>query len=406
MNGMIQLKEHHDKKKQAGFLLIALMLAAFCILKVLRGNDVETTTAGGVWNVISLVYYPIFLVAFLGQKKYHIRAPFVWSFLYSILALLLAVVHMTALPNLYGAYRLLMLPYPAMVFWTFYLCSEDSPKGEKIILAGYMVSLALNLYAGSTMQFEKVYSMTQSDIYFSLGLFPFALQFIKKKYWRAMVISLQFVAVFFSDKRSGLISFVIALVVYYLIDVQVKAPKQFFKALKTIVLVAVAIGLFYVVSRYLDNVFDMGIYDRLFRLSEDGGSGRTNIYRRVWNGFRSSPFLEQVFGHGMNTISQLGGTQAHNDLLEVLYDYGMFGLIPLIVFYLTLIVECVRLVKRRSPYAAAFTFSLIVGLFLAMFSYFIIFYTYVTCYFAFWGYVLCMENKRMKTDGGTLHEHS
>ena len=103
-----------------------------------------------------------------------------------------------------------------------------------------------------------------------------------------------------------------------------------------------------------------------------------------------------VFGHGMNTAGKIGGAgQAHNDFLEILYNYGILPFVSVVVFYLSLIVEGIRLVRRESPYAAAFAFSLIVGLFLAMFSYFTIYYTYVTCIMAFWGYAMAMENKRL-----------
>lgn len=407
MNNAIRIQEYHDKQKQTRFLLLTLMLAAFCVLKVLRGNDTDSTAEGGIWNVISLLYYPIFIFAFLGNTRYRVRAPFMATLTYVVLVFWLALIHTTTAFSISLVYRFLMLPYAALVFWTFYLCSEHSAKGEKIILSGYLVCLVLNVYASATMQFDDLNSMTRSDIYFSLGLFPFALQFMTNKRWRAVVIVLQFAAVFLSAKRTALLAFAIALVVYYLIDAQLKAREKFSRALKTVVVLAVALFAFYIVSRYIDARFNLRIYERLFRLSEDGGSGRDILYTRIWNAFRSSNFMEQLFGHGMNTAGKVAGFgQAHNDLLEVLYDYGVFAVLALIVFYISLIVESVRLVKRRSPYAAAFAFSLIVGLFLAMFSYFFTYFTYVTAYLAFWGYVLCMENKRLKANGGELNERS
>ncbi len=407
MNDTTRITEYHDKQKQFRFLLLTLLLAAFCVLKVLRGNDTDSTAEGGIWNIISLLYYPIFIFAFLENTRYRLRTPFVSTFIYVVLVFLLALIHTTTALSISLIYRLLMLPYAALVFWTFYLCSEHSAKGEKIILLGYLVCLVLNVYAGATMQFDDLNSMTRSDIYFSLGLFPFALQFLTNKRWRVAVIVLQFAAVFLSAKRTALLAFVVALVVYYLVDAQIKAREKFLQAFKTVLLLAVALFVFYIVSRYIDARFDLRIYDRLLRLTEDGGSGRDLLYARIWNAFRSSSFMEQLFGHGMNTAGRVGGFgQAHNDLLEVLYDYGVFAVLALIAFYISLIAESVRLAKRRSPYAAAFAFSLIVGLFLAMFSYFFTYFTYVTAYLAFWGYVLCMENKRLKANGGELNERS
>ncbi len=395
MNDMIQPEE----KKQQGtmfFLLMTVMLTVFCVLKVLRGSDTESTAVGGIWNYISLLYYPIFLFVFFTQKTCRVRTVFVSSLLYVLFTVFSAILNSNLQLSISTIYQFLMVPYSILVFWTFYLCSDESNLGEKIILAGYFGCLGLNLYSILMFRFAGAAPAMESDIYFSLGLFPFALQLLKNSKVKTGVIVLELLAVFMVNKRTALISFAIALVVYLLIDACTKERSKIGATVKTILIATVGIVLFYRISRYIDDKYNMNIYYRLFRLAEDGGSGRSDIYERVWEGFQKSSFIEMVFGHGMNTAGKIGGAgQAHNDFLEILYNYGILPFVSVVVFYLSLIVEGIRLVRRESPYAAAFAFSLIVGLFLAMFSYFTIYYTYVTCIMAFWGYAMAMEDKRL-----------
>lgn len=383
------------KQKNTFFLLVTIMLSVFCVLKVLRGSDTGSTASGGFWNYISLFYYPVFLLVFEVKAKYRVKTIFVSSLLYVLLTFFAALLNTTIQFDVLKIYQFLMIPYSILVFWTFYLCSDKSDIGEKIILWGYFACLGLNLYSILRFRFAGADQAMESDIYFSLGLLPFALQLLKNKKVKIVIIVSEFFAVFMVNKRTALISFAIGLVIYLLIDSWTNEKRKFGTTLKTIIMATISVVLFYGISKYIDDKYEMNIYYRLFRLAEDGGSGRDVLYERIWEGFKNSSFAEKMFGHGMNTAGQIGGAgQAHNDLLEILYDYGVFAFASAVVFYLSLIVEGIRLVKRKSPYAATFAFSLVIGLFLAMFSYFLIYYTYVTCIMAFWGYVMAMEHKR------------
>lgn len=397
MNQEIKKRTNSQRKGITLFLMVALMLSIFCVLKVLRGSDTGSSAQGGIWNYISLLFYPVFLFAFLIKKRYKVSLFLYSSILYMLFALIPAIGKFSAEGDITYIYQFIMIPYPILVFLTFYFCSDESDRGKKIILLGYFACLALNLYSVITFQFAEAEQAQQSDIYFSLGLFPFALLFLKRKDLRIVTVVLEFLAVFMVNKRTALISFLLALVAYLLIDSYMKEKSKFFSMLKTLTIIALIALVFYGISKYLDDKYEMGVYSRLFRLSEDGGSGRDIIYRNIWNGFHESSLAEKLFGHGMKTAGKIGGaSQAHNDFLEILYDYGLLDFIFAVLFYVSLIVEQIRLIRKKSPYASCFAVSLVIGLFLAMFSYFLIFYTYVTCIMAFWGYVLAMEEKRLK----------
>ena len=372
------------------------MLSIFCILKVIRGSSIENTTAGGIWNYISLLYYPIALILFFTRDKIKIDLIFTSAFFYVLVALFSTFLNWGYRVDVSSIYNLLMIPYPILVMSVFYISSKKSEWCERIILVGYIVCLILNLRSVLSYNFTNAEEMMKSDIYFSLGLFPFALQLLKRKYFKVLIVLLQFAAVFLADKRTGLIAFIIGLILYILISSFCDNKGSFLKTVKSLIIATVAVLLFYKVGKYVDDTYNLDIFSRLMRLSDDGGSGRADIYSNVWQGFKNSDFIEKMFGHGMNTAGSIGGAgKAHNDFLQIIYDYGVFAVVFVTVFYISLVVRAFKMIKCKSPYAAAFTFSVVIGLFLAMFSYFVVYFTYVTCIMAFWGYTLSMEKQRV-----------
>jgi hypothetical protein len=71
---------------------------------------------------------------------------------------------------------------------------------------------------------------------------------------------------------------------------------------------------------------------------ESGGSGRLQIYSKVLSilASESNP-IYIIFGHGTNSIPKYIGIGGHNDFLEVIFCYGMVGLILYLGLWVTLI---------------------------------------------------------------------
>lgn len=392
--------QNNKASHQCAYIMIAILLLAFCVLKVLRGT-VESLQAGGIWNYISLLYYPLFIFAILrGNHNVRVRMVFLAPLLY-VFCVLFSVLCTTNIQlNVSTIYSLLMIPYFFLVFSVFYCYSDGSKSGNKIIVIAYLFCLAINMYSIIKYQFLGASRPLASDIYFSLGLFPFMLQLTKNKSAKVFFSIAEFFAVFLANKRTALIAFVIALIAFLLIDEGTNGKKRLIRMIKILIVLTIGITVFYIISQYIDDKFNLNIYMRLFRMQEDGGSGREQIYESVWDAFCNSPFFFKLLGHGMNTAGMIGGAgQAHDDFLEILYDYGIPAFAFSVLYYISLIGEALKMIKRRSPYAAAFSASIIIGLLLSLFSYFLIYYTYVTCIVTFWGYALAMEKHRLKLSG-------
>ncbi|MBR3811547.1 MAG: O-antigen ligase family protein [Agathobacter sp.] len=211
-----------------------------------------------------------------------------------------------------------------------------------------------------------------------------------------ILIVSQFLFTFLSNKRAGFIALCIGLILYFLLDVKTHDRTNFSKMIRRLALLVAGIYVLYRVSYYIDSTLGFGIYDRLNRISMDQGSGRSKMYSKVWQAICESDWMEVLFGHGMNTAGKVAGAgYAHNDYLEILYDYGVFPFVCIVIFVLLIICQAIQMIKRRSPYAPAFVLSVVIGITLSMFSYFLVFYTFVTCIMAFWGYAIKMEKLRL-----------
>ena len=77
MNHRTRVNNAIWKRNESQFLLISIMLALFCVLKVLRGGNTASDNAGGLWNYISLLYYPVFLFVVASRHVFRIRKVFI-----------------------------------------------------------------------------------------------------------------------------------------------------------------------------------------------------------------------------------------------------------------------------------------------------------------------------------------
>jgi|GEM_PF-4912879 len=66
-------------------------------------------------------------------------------------------------------------------------------------------------------------------------------------------------------------------------------------------------------------------------------SGRTGLYARVLGDIYETNLSELFFGHGFNGVAEKYGYSSHNDFLEVIYNFGLVGLILYISIYLYMV---------------------------------------------------------------------
>jgi O-antigen ligase len=388
-------KRVQNNPKNKYFVFVSILLFLFCLTKVLRGSDTDSIEAGGIWNYISLTYYPLFVLMLAAHRRYRLPKCFMFAGFYALVSMLMAVSYLTSL-SLQNIYYFLMIPYFILVMYVFYRTATSYSIAIKLIEITFYACLVVNLYSILIYRVGGAPRSLASDIYYSMGLYPFILMISDKQWKKVVSSSALFVAVFFSGKRTGLIAFCLAIVAYILVEGKIrnlKKKKTFFSLVKVICLLVIFVIAIYYSSKFFDSTFNLRVISRLNSLFEDGGSNRDVIYKMLWDNFRLSSFFEKLFGHGMYATESITGFLAHQDFLEILFDYGFIAFIFFFMFYISLFFECIKMIKYNYKYASAFCVSVLIGLLLSMFSFLCIYFTYVTCLSAFWGTCLSFWTK-------------
>ena len=132
-----------------------------------------------------------------------------------------------------------------------------------------------------------------------------------------------------------------------------------------------------------------------FSLSDEGGSGREEIYRKVLKLISNDSLLGLVFGNGYNGVAINGGLglSAHNDYLEYAYDFGIFGLLLLIIFVYKYGIYVLKLLKCKSFYSGPAVFAFVILLVNSTVSHIFFYSTYLLLFSIFWGYLYATTSK-------------
>ena len=95
---------------------------------------------------------------------------------------------------------------------------------------------------------------------------------------------------------------------------------------------------------YVFNYFSEALIGRFSNLESDQGSGRTIIYSNILSDFSSSDTFHVIFGHGFKSVRLITWPNelAHNDLLELLYDFGIIGFVIYLLYLITLLKNALR----------------------------------------------------------------
>ena len=155
-----------------------------------------------------------------------------------------------------------------------------------------------------------------------------------QKWVRYVGIVLVVIQLVLSLKRGGLVALGIGCFAYLLCKEVIM--KRSMKGIAYLVMGVILMGVVFMIA---DNAVDGILSQRLMNISDDGGSGRTEVWATTIDMITNSDLQAWIFGHGTNGVlydSPLG-LSAHNDFLEVLYDYGVVGFVPYVLLHLALV---------------------------------------------------------------------
>ena len=221
-----------------------------------------------------------------------------------------------------------------------------------------------------------------NSIYYIVLLLPFGL----RSRWRYFLIGMVGLCVLFSGKQGAFLAVVIGVICFYMSERKV-FDNSLGKKLK-IWIVVLGIIVFFAYD-YVSTNMEFDILRGFQSLEDDGGNGRLEIYQYLLTLIKQSSFIELVLGHGgMNAVSNRLGISAHNDFIEIIFDFGFIGFILYAIFIVSLISCYLKLINIKSQLAPSLIYTIVVFLVLSMVSHLIFVLKYCMLLMSFLGIIM------------------
>ena len=74
---------------------------------------------------------------------------------------------------------------------------------------------------------------------------------------------------------------------------------------KTIIKILFVFGLLLLGYSILASQYNLNLFERMQSLEEDGGSGRDVIYSEIWESYKESDFIKQIYSKKCKVFSNL-----------------------------------------------------------------------------------------------------
>ena len=339
---------------------LRLILAAWGIITLFRMIDVRRIA---IKNILTPLLFLTFLIIPTTVLFYGLKTDFTWT--------VLQVGDALAWIGVFSiAYRV-GLQYPRMI-------KKAAP----------VLACSIIIYAALFTQ-VKLFSAGRgipliSTAYYTLFFLPFALLSDKKVIkWGGTVLVLY--TLLLCMKRTGFIAFVAGIVVYILVEYR-SAPKGSKKRVFVLLggLLALTAMYFFIMENTRGT---FSVIDRLLSTGQTSNEGREDVWPVVISMIRHSDIIALIFGHGFDTVIENSplALSAHCDFLEVIYDYGVSGLLLYLTFYKRLWNGFIKMYRQGSELAAPMSFTFVTAFVVSLFSHLIIFPTYFLGFCLFWG---------------------
>lgn len=302
-----------------------------------------------------------------------------------------------------GVYGLGEIPFKIVelfawlcILYVFYLYAYRYQGNKNLFLLGIPLMIVYtimfwNVYLNKSINVYGLYNI----VFLSVFTLPFVLT-IKRNVIKWFFICIIFAAVIASYKRSAMLIILLS-VIYYLVSM-LSNGKSINTKIKYILIAIIVIVISYRMYIYVQTEFQLDWTVRIQEIQSGGGSGRLDIWSTLINYMKNQNIMSWIFGHGYRTTVSV--VSAHNDFLEILFDYGVIGFF----FYILLIVYIVkyglRMKRDGYEYYRAYFVSLIIFL---VYSFFGQLFIITQCFFElcmFWG--IALADYRKKKEKGIL----
>ena len=219
------------------------------------------------------------------------------------------------------------------------------------------------------------------EAYYAVTLIPAITTLQGKSKYLFLMIAI--ICSIIAVKRTGMITCIFAIVLYIFM-----IGKNISSKIKTILFGSIILlGAYFALNQFMAKEIDT-ILERIENIEEDDGSGRGEMYNAIYEEITSNEnFTSFIFGRGHNEVinsRKSNGFSAHNEFLEVAYDYGIIGF-TIFMFIFVAIYRTYRKTKEHQNQVAIFL-SLVIFFIFSLTSHTILATTNIVFLCMTWGY--------------------
>ena len=313
-----------------------------------------------------------------------------------VLSVYMAIARMAVLPPTVGALSYIYQPMRDVVVVLFFLFTSTlAAKSDELkdffatwIIVGMLIIAYFFLQNWRFM--NAIDEAHMGTAYWILFLMPILLH-TPHKWLRYAGLILVGAILFASFKRGGILAFGCGLLAYLFVK-EILIGRKFTKLIFFVIAIMALVLVFIVVDNALDNLFT----ERFMNIKDDGGSGRDQVWATTWRMIQQSEFEHLLFGHGHNSVLTNSPLRlsAHNDFLECIYDFGLFGSLFYFLLHISLMRQIFRNIRLRNPEAAIMAFTYSFFLILSLMSHVLI-YPWLAFMGLSWGMGCAGERKAL-----------
>lgn len=239
----------------------------------------------------------------------------------------------------------MMAVVPFFCFSKFGLISQKN-LSVFIILALFIICYSFE-YSKNMIIFDRnSENVTTNYGYFFATIMPFV--FLLKKDWiKAIVVIVSIIGAVYSVKRGAIVITVLIGLYFFYITL-----RSYGKNVK-IKYIVVASVIFVVASMYIYALMkssDSFLY-RLEMTLEGDSNGRDDIIYQSLDYLSRENVINLLFGNGYFSTVNIFGIEAHNDWIESLIDYGIFGTLPYLLFIIYMYKCCKNAITKNHKIA-------------------------------------------------------
>ncbi|MBW8014710.1 MAG: O-antigen ligase family protein [Planctomycetes bacterium] len=300
--------------------------------------------------------------------------------------------------SLVGIYPMMELPFKfvKMSYWvwimviSYYSVLHLNTFKYHVAIAGIFLPILVFFFFATMQTNRGVGSMRMlalNSVFYISFLMP-AILLLRSKTLKMGGVLLIFFAILLSYKRSAMIAFVTSIPVYLYATSNNDSKSKIKKYIPIILGGAFLLVVLAISFNFISSAIGLDWGGRMEDITSSGGSGRYDRYIAYIRLMSSQSAQDWLIGHGYAFTQFTPISWPHNDVLEVLFDFGIVGL----TFYLLFISQLVKLFFQMKKYKYkhfdAFAVSLVIFFWGSMFSILIVMPQWYLCLAFFWGWVI------------------